>query len=74
MEKAKIGDVVSINPNAVVCVGNYYDWVSVGNGAKGKVTEVKHNPFDNVLEAKVRLYGTKRSYWFYLDDLKREVV
>lgn len=74
MEKVKVGDTVSINPNAVVCLGDYYDWVSVGNSAKGKLMEIKYNPIDNIREARVRFQGTKWSYWFYLDDLKRELV
>lgn len=68
----KPGDIVSINPNAVVCVGRHYDWVSVGQGAKGKVTQIEYNELDRVMEARVRIEGTKWSYWFYLDDLARE--
>lgn len=70
--KIRIGNKVLINPNAVVCVGKYYDWVSVGLGAKEKVLEIEYNELDKVMGARVLLSGTKRrSYWFYLDDLTK---
>ncbi len=71
-EKIKVSDKVSINSSAVVCVGKYYDWVTTGVGAEGKVLEIAYNETDRVEEVKVRLSGTKRSYWFYLEDLTRK--
>lgn len=68
----KVGDTVSINPYAVVCVGRHYDWVSVGKGAKGKVMEIEYNIVNKTLEARVRICETEWSYWFYLDDLTKE--
>jgi hypothetical protein len=68
--KIKVGAKVSISPRAVVCVGKYYDWVSVGLGATGNVLEIQYNELDRVAEARVLLSGARRhSYWFYLDDL-----
>jgi len=71
-KKIKVGDKVLVNPNAGVCVGKYYDWVSVGLGTTGKVLEIEYNELDKVMEARVLLSGTKRSsYWFHLDNLTK---
>lgn len=66
--RLKIGDEVSISPHAVV-LPRRDEYVSVGYGASGTILEIQDNNVDKVIEARVRLTRTKRSYWFYLDDL-----
>lgn len=68
MTRLKIGDEVLINPHAVV-LPQRDEYVAVGYGASGTILEIEDNDVDGVIEAKVRLRGTERSYWFYLDDL-----
>ena len=68
MTQLRIGDEVLINPHAVVCLGRD-EYVAVGYGANGTILEIEDNDVDGVIEANVRIRGTKRSYWFYLDDL-----
>ena len=68
MTRLKIGDEVLINSHAVV-LPRRDEYVPVGCGASGTILEIEHNDVDIVMEAKVRLTGKERSYWFYLDDL-----
>lgn len=68
MTGLKIGDEVLINPHAVV-LPHRDEYVAVGYWASGTILEIEDNDVDGVIEAKIRLRETERSYWFYLNDL-----